>query len=77
MSVIAFVIAGKEPTNIVSTLLLINKRVLIAGIAAVSAELRTASLVLTIKLGVTPAVPAVLRVFKIEWFLQLWAIRKG
>lgn len=52
MSVIAFAIARKERSKIVSTLLLINGGVVIAGIVAVSAELGTTSFVLTITLGV-------------------------
>lgn len=52
MSVIAFAIARKERSKIVSTLLLVNGGVVIAGIVAVSAELGTTLLVLTITLGV-------------------------
>lgn len=52
MSVAAFVIARKEQSKIVSTLLLINGGVIIAGILAVSSDLGTTSFVLTIVLGI-------------------------
>jgi hypothetical protein len=52
MSVIAFVNARKERSNIISVLLLINGGLIIAGILAVAGELGTASLVSTIALGI-------------------------
>ena len=52
MSVAAFAIARKEQSKIVSTLLLINGGVIIAGILAVSSDLGTTSFVLTIVLGI-------------------------
>jgi hypothetical protein len=52
MSIIAFVIARKERSNIISVLLLINGGLIIAGILAVAGELGTASLVSTIALGI-------------------------
>jgi hypothetical protein len=52
MSVIAFVIARKERSNIVSILLLVNGGLIIAGILAVAAGLGTTSLVSTIAMGV-------------------------
>lgn len=64
MSVIAFVIARKEPSKIVSTLLLINGGVVIAGIVAVSAELGSTSFILTIALGVIIAGLGVWKVLK-------------
>jgi hypothetical protein len=52
MSVIAFVIARKERSNIVSILLLVNGGLIIVGILAVAAGLGTTSLVSTIAMGV-------------------------
>jgi hypothetical protein len=52
MSVIAFVIARKERSNIISVLLLVNGGLIIAGILAVAGELGTASLLSTIALGI-------------------------
>jgi hypothetical protein len=52
MSVIAFVVARKERSNIISILLLVNGGLIIAGILAVAGGLGMASLVSTIVLGV-------------------------
>lgn len=64
MSVIAFVIARKERSKIVSMLLLVNGGVVIAGIVAVSADLGTTSFLLTITLGVILAGLGVWKVIK-------------
>ena len=52
MSIIAFVIARKERSNIVSILLFVNGGLIIAGILAVAAGLGTTSLVSTIAMGI-------------------------
>lgn len=52
MSVIAFVVARKERSNIISILLLVNGGLIIAGILAVAGGLGMASLVSTIVLGI-------------------------
>ena len=51
MSIIAFVIARKERSNIVSILLFVNGGLIIAGILAVAGGLGTTSLVSTIADG--------------------------
>jgi hypothetical protein len=52
MSIIAFVIARKERSNIVSILLFVNGGLIIAGILAVAGGLGTTSLVSTIAMGI-------------------------
>ena len=52
MSIIAFVIARKERSNIVSILLFVNGGLIIVGILAVSGGLGTTSLVSTIAMGI-------------------------
>lgn len=52
MSIIAFVIARKERSNIVSILLFVNGGLIIAGILAVAGGLGTTSLVSTIVMGI-------------------------
>ncbi|MGH9979756.1 MAG: hypothetical protein ACRD8Z_28530 [Nitrososphaeraceae archaeon] len=52
MSIIAFVIARKERSNIISILLFINGGLIIVGILAVSAGLGTTSLVSTVAMGI-------------------------
>jgi hypothetical protein len=52
MSIIAFVIARKERSSIVSILLFVNGGLIIVGILAVSGELGTSSLVSTIAMGI-------------------------
>lgn len=52
MSIIAFVIARKERSSLVSILLLVNGGLIIAGILAVAGELGTTSLVSTIAMGI-------------------------
>jgi hypothetical protein len=52
MSVIAFVIARKERSSIVSILLFVNGGLIIAGILAVSGGLMNASLASTIAMGI-------------------------
>ena len=52
MSIIAFVIARKERSDIVSILLFINGGLIIVGILAVSGGLGTTSLVSTIAMGI-------------------------
>jgi len=64
MSVIAFAIARKERSKIVSLLLLVNGGVVIAGIVAVSAEVGMTSFLLTITLGVILAGLGVWKVVK-------------
>jgi hypothetical protein len=52
MSIIAFVIARKERSTIVSILLFVNGGLIIAGILAVAGGLGTSSLVSTIAMGI-------------------------
>jgi hypothetical protein len=52
MSIIAFVIARKERSNIVSILLFVNGGLIIVGILAVSGGLGTTSLASTIAMGI-------------------------
>jgi hypothetical protein len=52
MSIIAFVIARKERSSIVSILLFVNGGLIIVGILAVSGELGITSLVSTIAMGI-------------------------
>lgn len=52
MSIIAFVIARKERSNIVSILLFVNGGLIIAGILAVAGGLGATSLVSTIAMGI-------------------------
>ena len=52
MSIIAFVIARKERSNIISILLFVNGGLIIAGILAVAGGLGTTSLVSTIVMGI-------------------------
>jgi len=52
MSIIAFVMARKERSNIVSILLFVNGGLIIVGILAVSGGLGTTSLVSTIAMGI-------------------------
>ena len=52
MSIIAFVIARKERSSIVSILLFVNGGLIIGGILAVSGELGITSLVSTIAMGI-------------------------
>lgn len=52
MSIIAFVIARKERSSLVSILLLVNGGLIIAGILAVADGLGTTSLVSTIAMGI-------------------------
>jgi len=52
MSIIAFVMARKERSNIVSILLFVNGGLIIVGILAVSGGLGTTSLVSTVAMGI-------------------------
>lgn len=52
MSIIAFVIARKERSSIVSILLFVNGGLIIVGILAVSGGLGTTSLISTIAMGI-------------------------
>jgi len=52
MSIIAFVIARKERSSIVSILLFVNGGLIIVGIIAVSGGLGTTSLISTIAMGI-------------------------
>jgi hypothetical protein len=52
MSIIAFVIARKERSSIISILLFVNGGLIIVGILAVSGELGITSLVSTIAMGI-------------------------
>jgi hypothetical protein len=52
MSIIAFVIARKERSSIISILLFVNGGLIIVGILAVAGELGTTSLVSTIAMGI-------------------------
>jgi hypothetical protein len=52
MSIIAFVIARKERSNIISILLFVNGGLIIVGILAVSGGLGTTSLASTVAMGI-------------------------
>jgi hypothetical protein len=63
MSIIAFVIARKERSSLVSILLLVNGGLIIAGILAVAGGLGTTSLVSTIAMGIILVFLGIWKVF--------------